>query len=376
MTPPWLALYNEQPKDHILSPQFPDDTTGETEALETVFEEELVENQLKVSGIIHLFSLSEIDNNLREEIASQDYKDCEFVTILLLLYVLVLWPQGMWDPSFLTRERTGTLALEVESYTLDHQGSPCFGAYHLSDFVQVQQILHIRYQDKAQPGEKCIGSLEWWTKAPGFDPWSGNYHMRQAWFPSEKKTPEEVPSGEFSFQSQSPSVSTSEEAIRVLTLPPNRVCFAHSESAAGFSSPPVFSPLIISSNRSQKLEAVSRAKDKEDPWKSSDLGTGMTEHYSKKSVLAAVQDENQNRNRLETKTRDKKQLQKLTFNGIDTMVSYTPGFALSEAPVPRRKLERAGTLQALCYYVYNEELITFPPNPPQDYDKNQIRNRM
>ncbi|KAI4551406.1 hypothetical protein MJT46_017658 [Ovis ammon polii x Ovis aries] len=141
----------------------------------------------------------------------------------------------------------------VESYTLDHQGSPCFGAYHLSDFVQVQQILYIRYEDKAQPGEKCIGSLEWWT---------------------------------------------------------------NSESAAGFSSPPVFSPLIISSNRSQKLEAVSRAKDKEDPWKSSDLGTGMTEHYSKKSVLAAVQDENQNRNRLETKTRDKKQLQKLTFNGM------------------------------------------------------------
>ena len=29
-----------------------------------------------------------------------------FVTILLLFYVLVFWPQGMWDPSSPTRDRT------------------------------------------------------------------------------------------------------------------------------------------------------------------------------------------------------------------------------------------------------------------------------
>ena len=46
--------------------------------------------------------------------------------------ILVPWP------------RTELVSRAVESYTLDHQGSPCFGAYHLSDFVQVQQILHIR----------------------------------------------------------------------------------------------------------------------------------------------------------------------------------------------------------------------------------------
>lgn len=72
----------------------------------------------------------------------------------------------------------------------------------------------------------------------------------------------------------------------------------------------------VSKHLWQEMEFILNLLDKEDPWKSSDLGTGMTEHYSKKSVLAAVQDENQNRNRLETKTRDKKQLQKLTFNGM------------------------------------------------------------
>jgi len=32
----------------------------------------------------------------------------EFVTILLLFYVLVFWPQGMWDPSSPTRDQTHT----------------------------------------------------------------------------------------------------------------------------------------------------------------------------------------------------------------------------------------------------------------------------
>ena len=32
----------------------------------------------------------------------------EFVTILLLLYVLVSWPSGMWNLSSLTRDQTCT----------------------------------------------------------------------------------------------------------------------------------------------------------------------------------------------------------------------------------------------------------------------------
>ena len=32
----------------------------------------------------------------------------EFVTMLLLFYVSVFWPQGMWDLSSLTRDRTCT----------------------------------------------------------------------------------------------------------------------------------------------------------------------------------------------------------------------------------------------------------------------------
>ena len=35
----------------------------------------------------------------------------EFVTILLLFYVLVFWPQAMWDLSSPTRDRTHTLCI-------------------------------------------------------------------------------------------------------------------------------------------------------------------------------------------------------------------------------------------------------------------------
>ena len=35
----------------------------------------------------------------------------EFVTILLLFYVLVFWLRGMWDPSSLTRDGTHTPCL-------------------------------------------------------------------------------------------------------------------------------------------------------------------------------------------------------------------------------------------------------------------------
>ena len=39
----------------------------------------------------------------------------EFVTILLLFYVLVFWPRGMWDLSSLTRDRTCTPCIERQS---------------------------------------------------------------------------------------------------------------------------------------------------------------------------------------------------------------------------------------------------------------------
>ena len=44
----------------------------------------------------------------------------EFVTILHLFYVLVFWPQGMWDPSSPTRDQTHT---------------PCFGRGSLNHWT-------------------------------------------------------------------------------------------------------------------------------------------------------------------------------------------------------------------------------------------------
>ena len=35
----------------------------------------------------------------------------EFVTTLLLLYILVFWPQGRWDFSFSTRDQTHSLCI-------------------------------------------------------------------------------------------------------------------------------------------------------------------------------------------------------------------------------------------------------------------------
>ena len=43
---------------------------------------------------------------------------------MLLLYVLILQPQGTWDPSSMTRERTGTPALEGKVLTTGQRGSP------------------------------------------------------------------------------------------------------------------------------------------------------------------------------------------------------------------------------------------------------------
>ena len=39
----------------------------------------------------------------------------KFAAILLLFHVLVLWPQGMWDPSSLTRDRSYTLCIKKQS---------------------------------------------------------------------------------------------------------------------------------------------------------------------------------------------------------------------------------------------------------------------
>ena len=39
----------------------------------------------------------------------------EFVTILLLFYVLVFWPRGMWDLSSPTRDRTRTPCIGRQS---------------------------------------------------------------------------------------------------------------------------------------------------------------------------------------------------------------------------------------------------------------------
>ena len=48
----------------------------------------------------------------------------EFVTILLLFYVWVFWPWGMWDLISLTRDWIWTPALEGEFWTTEPQGNP------------------------------------------------------------------------------------------------------------------------------------------------------------------------------------------------------------------------------------------------------------
>ena len=53
----------------------------------------------------------------------------ESVTIVLLFYVLVFWPQGMWNLSFMTRDRTGTPALGGEVLTTGLPAKSQFVAY-------------------------------------------------------------------------------------------------------------------------------------------------------------------------------------------------------------------------------------------------------
>ena len=46
----------------------------------------------------------------------------EFVKLLFLFYVLVFWPQGMWDLSSPTRGQTCTPALDDEVWTTGPSG--------------------------------------------------------------------------------------------------------------------------------------------------------------------------------------------------------------------------------------------------------------
>ena len=65
----------------------------------------------------------------------------EFVTILLLFYVLVFWPPGMWDFTSPTRNQTHTLCIGRQS--LKHwatrevciQLCSLLNKYFLSDYV-------------------------------------------------------------------------------------------------------------------------------------------------------------------------------------------------------------------------------------------------
>ena len=54
----------------------------------------------------------------------------EFVTILLLFYVLVFWLQGMWDLSFPTRDQTRT---------------PCIGRRSLNHCITREVPIFIFY---------------------------------------------------------------------------------------------------------------------------------------------------------------------------------------------------------------------------------------
>ena len=66
-----------------------------------------------------------------------------FASVVFVLYIYSsFWhaTQGILVPW----PRTELVSRAVESYALDHRGSPCLSAYRLSDFVQGQQMLGIR----------------------------------------------------------------------------------------------------------------------------------------------------------------------------------------------------------------------------------------
>ena len=68
----------------------------------------------------------------------------EFVAILLLFYVLIFWPQGMWDLSSPTRDGTHTPCLEGEVLATGLPGrSPkCFHMTNLELILSVRKLGH------------------------------------------------------------------------------------------------------------------------------------------------------------------------------------------------------------------------------------------
>ena len=72
----------------------------------------------------------------------------EFVTILLLFLVLVFWPQGTCELSFLTRDWTIPPPLEGKVLTLDHLEVPknCLGR-------DISNLLISFFTNKIQTGE-------------------------------------------------------------------------------------------------------------------------------------------------------------------------------------------------------------------------------
>ena len=72
----------------------------------------------------------------------------EFITMLLLFYVLVFWPRGMWDLSSVTRDGTHTNALEGKVLTTRPPGkscllAPCFDIWKSSKPDQAYRHLYL-----------------------------------------------------------------------------------------------------------------------------------------------------------------------------------------------------------------------------------------
>ena len=74
----------------------------------------------------------------------------EFVTVLLLFYVLVFWPRGMWDLSSLIRDRTHTPCIGRRSpnhWTTRKVSSLCGLSFHTAWQPQDIQSSYVVGQD-------------------------------------------------------------------------------------------------------------------------------------------------------------------------------------------------------------------------------------
>ena len=96
----------------------------------------------------------------------------EFVTILLLFYVLIFWPRGMWDLSSPTRDRTPT---------------PCTGRQSLNHWtareVPATGVLYLcssRLTSWGFPGGAVVGSRPANAGDTGSSPGLGRSHMPQS----------------------------------------------------------------------------------------------------------------------------------------------------------------------------------------------------